>query len=478
MSKDNSKGLEALLKFFDASRVISPEDVDAVLKGITSVLSNFRDETQGLNTDTKAQLESFLSEAKKGLEETLSTVNDKVDTHSKTLTSTFESKMTEIKDLIEVVKATIPLDGKDGETPDINEIAKLVLEQIQLPEQKDVILDDAGQIRDKLQTLKKDDRLDISAIKGADKLKDEIVHHATDQARGILYAGLLENQSNGGGGTGSGAQGATGPQGPQGTQGSQGSAGNDGAQGATGAQGVQGTQGSIGLQGATGNNGADGARGSQGSQGSAGAQGSTGNQGTQGSIGIQGPQGTQGTLGPTGATGAQGVQGTMGSRGSQGSQGTQGTLGPTGATGPQGAQGTQGSQGTIGVQGPQGTQGSIGATGGTGFVTPRSTATGSTLSPTPNADTTDVYALTLQSGTAAFQATSGTPVEGQKLIIKIRGTGPTQNITWTGGTGGYTAGGVALPTTTNSFKVITVGFIYDTSNSINRWMCVAVATQV
>lgn len=319
---------------------------------------------------------------------------------------------------------------------------------------KDGSPDTALEAKNKLESLSKDDRLDIKAIKGVTKLQDKIVAHAVDQSRGILYAGLLEDRQNnptsGGhtiedegtplaqrtnlnfvganvtvtddsgndatvvtiiGSTASG--GATGPQGPQGTQGS---------------------QGTIGVQGVTGNDGAAGARGSQGSMGS---QGSTGNQGTQGS---------QGSLGATGATGPQGIQGTFGSRGSQGSQGS---------------------------------QGSIGATGGTGFVVPRSTATGSTLSPAPNANTTDVFSLIAQAGTAAFQATSGTPVEGQKLIVKIVGTGATAYaITWTGGTGGYTAGGVALPTAVVRGKVITVGFMYDTSNSINRWMCVASSTQI
>lgn len=398
-------------------------------------------------------------------------------------------------------------DGKDGEKGDTGDKGE------------DGSPDSATDIKNKLESLTKDERLDISAIKGADKLKDEIVHHAVDQSRGILYAGLLEDRANntGGGhviedegtplaqrtnlnfvgagvtvtddsgndttvvtingGTGSGgvgATGATGPQGPQGTQGSQGSAGNDGA---VGAQGPQGSQGSAGVSGT-----APGPQGTQGTQGSIGLQGATGNdgaqgiqgvQGTQGSIGIQGatgPQGSQGTIGVQGATGPQGTQGTAGSRGSQGSQGSQGT---------QGATGNQGTQGSIGLRGTQGSQGSLGATGGTGFVSPRSIATGSTLSPAPNADTTDVFSLIAQAGTAAFQATSGTPVEGQKLIIKIVGTGATAYaITWTGGTGGYTAGGVALPTAVVRGKVITVGFMYDTSNSINRWLCIASATQV
>lgn len=117
---------------------------------------------------------------------------------------------------------------------------------------KDGSPDSPEDIKDKLSTLK-EPWLEVKSIKGADEFKDEIVHHANTQARGILYAGLLENNGNGNGVIG--ATGATGPTGAQGTQGSQGSAGADGVQGATGSQGPQGSQGSAGVPGATGPSG-------------------------------------------------------------------------------------------------------------------------------------------------------------------------------------------------------------------------------
>ena len=58
---------------------------------------------------------------------------------------------------------------------------------------KDGIKITAKEVKEKLESLKKNDRLDIKAIKGAELFKDEIVAHAVDQSRGILYAGLLEN---------------------------------------------------------------------------------------------------------------------------------------------------------------------------------------------------------------------------------------------------------------------------------------------
>ncbi len=91
------------------------------------------------------------------------------------------------------------LDGKDGEDAalDLDELVPLVVEKITFPEQKELILD-AGEIRDKLQGLTGKDRLDISAIKGVEEFQGRIVEHATTQARGLLYAGLIENNTGSG----------------------------------------------------------------------------------------------------------------------------------------------------------------------------------------------------------------------------------------------------------------------------------------
>lgn len=144
-------------------------------------------------------------------------------------------------------------------------------------------------------------------------------------------------------------------------------------------------------------------------------------------------------------------------------------VGPTGAQGPQG---TQGSQGSIGVQGPQGTQGSA---GGTGYAVPRINRLVTAGTATPNADTTDIYELTGQDATVYFDTPSGTPVDGQKMILQIKMAGTSFNI---GFTGSWTAGGVALPTNGTSGKYLHLGFMYVTANSFNRWMLLASAQQV
>lgn len=276
------------------------------------------------------------------------------------------------------------------------------------------------------------------------------------------------------GATGAGPTGATGPTGPTGDQGIV------GPTGPTGPQGAQGTAAQL-----TGPTGAQGPTGPTGAQGPTGTSAQfTGPTGPTGSQGIQGTAGTNGVTGPTGPTGAQGIQGTAGTTGAQGatgptgSQGIQGTAGTNGVTGPTGPTGSQGIQGTAGTRGATGPTGPTGVTGPTGSPLPTIASTTSSGAITINSDTTQLFELTAQAATAAFGVPSGTPVDGQKLMVQIVDNGTARVITWSSATGGFVAGVATLPTSTVTSKYYFIGFQYVTANSLNKWMSLAQFSQV
>jgi hypothetical protein len=105
-----------------------------------------------------------------------------------------------------------------------------------------------------------------------------------------------------------------------------------------------------------------------------------------------------------------------------------------------------------------------------GIPQPRVVSITSSGTPTPDADTTDLYDITALATDATFQIPSGTPVNGQKLIIRIKDDSTPRVLSWNAV---YAAGGVALPTLTVASKILTVGFLYDTANSLNKWLCIA-----
>lgn len=104
----------------------------------------------------------------------------------------------------------------------------------------------------------------------------------------------------------------------------------------------------------------------------------------------------------------------------------------------------------------------------------RRNGTTSSATPTPDVDTTDLYSLTALAEAAEFGAPTGTPYNGQKLMIRIKDNGTARALTWNAA---YVAGGTALPSTTVLSKILHVGFVYNTDNALNKWMCVGSAQE-
>jgi hypothetical protein len=104
-------------------------------------------------------------------------------------------------------------------------------------------------------------------------------------------------------------------------------------------------------------------------------------------------------------------------------------------------------------------------------VTPRVSTTTSSATPTINTDNVDVFGLTAQTVDITSFTTnlSGTPTDGQRLLIYIVGTAA-RAITWGAS---FESSTVTLPTTTVSTNRLDVGFIWNAATS--KWRCVATA---
>jgi hypothetical protein len=109
-------------------------------------------------------------------------------------------------------------------------------------------------------------------------------------------------------------------------------------------------------------------------------------------------------------------------------------------------------------------------------VNPRAVAASSTSGTlTPNGDTTDVFNAFGLTGAITVDTPSGTPVDGQRLMLRFEDNGTGRGITWTGTSGAYRAVGVTLPTTTVASKVTYVGCVYNSTDVF--WDAIAVANQ-
>lgn len=85
-------------------------------------------------------------------------------------------------------------------------------------------------------------------------------------------------------------------------------------------------------------------------------------------------------------------------------------------------------------------------------------------------DTTDVYELSAVANATEFTLT-GTPTDGQTLVVRVKDAGVTKGLTWTG----FTEVGVTLPTATTAGKWHYCGFMYNSAAS--AWHAIAVVEQ-
>jgi len=88
--------------------------------------------------------------------------------------------------------------------------------------------------------------------------------------------------------------------------------------------------------------------------------------------------------------------------------------------------------------------------------------------------TCDEFDVTAQAGALKLNNPGGTPVNGQKLIVRIKDNGTAQNLTYD--TQFRASTDLALPSTTVLGKVLYLGFIYDSTDS--KWTLLAVLNNI
>jgi hypothetical protein len=105
-------------------------------------------------------------------------------------------------------------------------------------------------------------------------------------------------------------------------------------------------------------------------------------------------------------------------------------------------------------------------------ITPRIGTVADAATVTPTGDASDQYNITALAQAATIAAPSGTPVNGQKLVIRIKDNGTARALTWNAI---YRVIGCTLPTTTVLGKTHYIGCIYN--EAATKWDVLAVAAE-
>jgi hypothetical protein len=112
--------------------------------------------------------------------------------------------------------------------------------------------------------------------------------------------------------------------------------------------------------------------------------------------------------------------------------------------------------------------------GDAGSLIRRTASIASSATPTPNADTTDMYIMTALATAPTFGAPTGTPIQGQQMMFRIKDNGTARALAYNAI---YRQGlNLVFPSTTIANKTMYIGFIYNATDT--KWDLVSVLDNI
>lgn len=154
---NNIEQLKKLAQIFNVDKIMSPQDVQEVFKGVVQIIVNYKKDNELLNKETKDTVKSLLSQIVDIHKEQIKEIKENTDTFASDNKQTIDKANKEFKKSIKEAQALIKeiqsIEVRDGKDADEEFIISQVLERIKLPEYKEVVLDDGEKIVEKINEL-------------------------------------------------------------------------------------------------------------------------------------------------------------------------------------------------------------------------------------------------------------------------------------------------------------------------------------
>ena len=191
--KENLKNLTTLLKKHDGKQLITNEEFTLGLSDIVNSFAQYRSATGTINQDTKNTLNTVLKQLNDEHKRITDDVNKTVDKLiSTTDFKNLEEQGRQILSLKDKLQSIIPKNGRDGRDGRDGKNGKNGRDGIGR-NGKDGSPDTPDEIRDKLETLEEDDRLDAKAIKNLPEATKTIVERMGGGSSQRVVAGTNIN---------------------------------------------------------------------------------------------------------------------------------------------------------------------------------------------------------------------------------------------------------------------------------------------
>lgn len=192
------ENLDKLTKLLGADRIMTADDIQQILLGIMEILKSYKEGTESINEETKKVVNSLLEHTVKYNQETISDFKSEAE-------KAHAERMKELQTFLSEVKTTLGDmevmmgEVKDGKDADEERVVEEVINRIKID--PTVVTMSAEEVRDKIASLKDEDRLDKSAIKGLEKVLqqkdlDYAIATLQQQASFLINKGGLKTVSH------------------------------------------------------------------------------------------------------------------------------------------------------------------------------------------------------------------------------------------------------------------------------------------
>lgn len=157
------KNIQKLAKYLSGKQLLDTEDLKGFTTDIVNAFAQYRSATQQVNKETKDTLNLALKQLNAEHDRILGELEQTKLESKSDVTEAIETALSDCKKMCDDIMEMKP---KDGEDADEELIVESVLEKIKLPEYEVIT---PQKVRDDLESLSGEERLDVSAIKGIEE---------------------------------------------------------------------------------------------------------------------------------------------------------------------------------------------------------------------------------------------------------------------------------------------------------------------
>jgi arsenate reductase-like glutaredoxin family protein len=189
MKESNLQNIQKLAKMLDGHQMVTTEEFKSAVSDFINAFAQHRSAFGEISKKNEESMATALRNLQSEFDAIRSDVKTETGMTKEEMKGMMAKCMSDMQDMCDEMESRLPKDGLDGLDADEEKIIQEVLAKIKLPENKVISPEET---RDMLSSLKGEERLDITSIKGWTNIIDNLANRAQQSfTSGISYLNRL-----------------------------------------------------------------------------------------------------------------------------------------------------------------------------------------------------------------------------------------------------------------------------------------------